>query len=77
MSPPDVCRIHHCGPPNDLEMYVQEIGRDGRDGGSTVAVLNYAKSLKRHVDKKMIEYAERTTLCRRDFLFNDFDMSER
>ena len=38
VNPPDVRRIYHCGPSNDLEMYIQEIGCGGRDGGSTVAV---------------------------------------
>ena len=28
----DVCLIIHYGPPTDAEMYVQEIGRGGRDG---------------------------------------------
>lgn len=30
---PDVHKIIHWGPSSDLEHYVQEIGRAGRDGG--------------------------------------------
>ena len=47
VNPPDVHRVYHCGPPNNVEMYVQEIGRGGRDGLSTVAALFYSKSLKK------------------------------
>ena len=46
VNPPDVHRIYHCGPPNDIEMYVQEVGRGGRDGAPTIATLFYAKSLR-------------------------------
>ena len=31
VNPPDVCCVLHCGPPHDIESYVQEIGCDGRD----------------------------------------------
>ena len=57
-------------------MYVQEVGRGGRDGLRTVATLYYAKNLKRFVDKDMVQYAEQTTTCRRDVLFQDFDVYE-
>ena len=39
VNPPDVHQIYHCGPPTDIEMYVQEVGRGGRDGLRTVATL--------------------------------------
>lgn len=67
------CQVYHCGPPNDIEMYVQEVGRGGLDGLRTVATLYYAKSLKRFVDKTMVQYAEDSTSCRRDKLFGDFN----
>ena len=75
VNPLDVHQVYHCGPPSDIEMYmyVQEVGRGGRDGLRTVAALYYAKSLKRFVDKTMIQYAEESTSCRRDKLFCDFD----
>ena len=69
VNSPDVHRIIHCGPPNDIEMYVQEVGRGGRDGAATIAKLFYAKSLRRFVNKAMLEYAEQSTVCRRDILF--------
>ena len=73
VNPPDVHFIYHCGPPHDIETYVQEIGRGGRDGGLTYATLFYSDALKRFVDKNTIKYCQQDKCCRRDTLFSDFD----
>jgi len=36
---PDVHKIIHYGPPNDIHSYIQETGRGGRDGNYIVATL--------------------------------------
>ena len=36
---PNVRRIIHWGPSNDVEAYIQETGRAGRDGESAEALL--------------------------------------
>ena len=73
VNPPDVRYIYHCGPPHDIETYVQEIGRGGRDGRLTYATLFYSNAFKRFVDKSMIKYCQQDQYCRRDTLFSDFD----
>ena len=73
VNPPDIRHVYHCGPPHDIETYVQEIGRGGRDGGLTYATLFYSDAFKRFVDKNMIHYCQQDTHCRRDTLFSDFD----
>ena len=62
---------------SNIEMYVQDVGRGGRDGLHTVATLYSAKSLKKFVDKSMVQYAEESTSCRRDKLFGDFHIYKR
>ena len=54
VNPPDVRLILQHGPPNDMETYIQETGRGGRDGLPTYAVMRYGKGLKRNVDRTMI-----------------------
>ena len=40
---PNINNVLHWGPPSDLECYVQESGRGGRDGCVTNAMLYYNK----------------------------------
>ena len=47
VNPPDVHYIIHCGPPNDIETYVQEVGRGGRDGSLTYAILRWLRRVSR------------------------------
>lgn len=51
VNPPDVHYIIHCGPPNDVETYVQEVGRGGRDGSRTYVILYFSPQLIRFVEK--------------------------
>ena len=49
----NVPQVFHVGPPEDVECYIQETGRVGRDGGHSLAVLMMTKGIKSiHVDAK-------------------------
>ena len=74
VNPPDVRAVLHCGPPADIETYIQEVGQGGRDRKATHVTSFYSRKLKRFVSDDMIKYCEQTTCCRRDQLFNDFDL---
>ena len=67
---PDVHQVVHWGPSSDLEHYVQEIGRAGRDGLRSKAILMYKKN--RHTKKVMEDYALNKDSCRREALFTPF-----
>ena len=66
----DVPNIRSC---EDVEMYVQAVGRAGRDGNHSNAVVLVRKGGRQHINLQMREYIENTTLCRRVILFRDFD----
>lgn len=70
---PDVRKIIHLGPPNDIEDYIQQIGRAGRDKLPSVALLLHGVNLMRNSSKTMINYCTNSNLCRRNFLFSEFD----
>lgn len=70
---PCVRKIIHWGPADDIDSYVQQTGRGGRDGKISSAVLYYTPRDKRFTSNNMIHYCENSTECRRKLLFMDFD----
>ena len=70
---PDIRQIIHVGCSSDVEMYVQETGRAGRDGLPALALLLNKKSSIRYADAAIKEYVANTLQCRRDALFANFD----
>ena len=73
---PDVSQIVHWGPSADLESYIQETGRAGRNGNKACALLLVDKGdMNNHAisDQFMLNYSKNTTTCRRSLLFQDFD----
>lgn len=71
-----VTHVIHYGPPNDIEMYVQQTGRAGRIGKKSYCILLQGsvlgKSQLKYCDQSMRGYCENFTLCRRDCLFRGF-----
>ena len=67
----DIRRVIHWGLPSSIEEYVQEAGRAGRDGHISHAIL-YEGHVGKSLDKRIKDYQENTTICRRRFLFKEF-----
>ena len=67
-----VHRVVHYGPSKNVESYVQETGRAGRDGHQSVAYILYYGILLNHIDGHMKSYVK-TSECRRKELLKHFD----
>ena len=55
--------IVHYGSPRDVDMFVQQIGRAGRDGSQSHHALIYSKRQLMHVEHDIINYVK-TEVCR-------------
>ncbi|CAB4043291.1 Werner syndrome ATP-dependent helicase [Paramuricea clavata] len=62
-----VYRTIHCGPSKNVESFIQETGREGRDGGQSVSFVLYQGLMLNDVDKYMKQYVK-TDCCRRSYL---------
>ena len=63
----------HVGAPDNVESYIQETGRAGRDGQAVLAMLLMTKS-KRHLkEESILDYFDNETNCRRDKLFENME----
>ena len=72
----DVTQIIHWGPALDVESYMQECGRAGRNGQQSSAVLYMQSSdlkKKKNISKDMVEYCIQGKSCRRALLCSYFD----
>ena len=62
---PDIQRVIHYGAPQDLESYVQAVGRGRRNGCNVLAILYYKNYHLRHCDEKMRAFIKIRVQCRR------------
>jgi len=65
-------RIINYGPPADIESYMQELGRAGRDGKQSEALLMFHGRQLRNCTPEMLEYLKSSS-CRRSKLLELFD----
>ena len=70
---PCVRQIIHWGPSQDVDMYVQERGRAGRDGLLFMVNLFWRQSDQMNTAITMMEYCRNNDACRRQALFKDFE----
>lgn len=69
----DIRQIIHVGSPDDVESYIQEIGRAGRDNQRSLAALILVKGAKHVMDATMKGYCKNESVCRRNILFSQFE----
>lgn len=69
---PNIRTVIHFGPPRDLEDYMQEIGRAGRDGSPAEARLYYKSIHLLGCSEDMKVFTKNKTACRRQLLLDHF-----
>jgi len=65
--------IVHYGPPNSMDDYLQQIGRAGRNGEQSHAILLYNRNQLRNVEQSVMNLLKNPNLqCLRKIALNDF-----
>lgn len=71
---PNVRKVIHWGPSSDVESYLQETGRAGRDGLAAAAILYFTNVDLGQIENSAIkDYCRNKIHCRREILLKDFD----
>ena len=70
---PNVRKIIHWGAPDDIEFYLQETGRAGRDGLPASAILYPSGDTLHNTDTFMKDYISNRDKCRRKLLLEQFE----
>ena len=69
----DIEYVIHIGPLTDIEDYIQAIGRAGRDGRTSTAILYFTGHQLGKCSKAMKTYARCQDGCLREALYEQFD----
>ena len=72
LDSPNVRHVIHWGPPEDLELYVQESGRGGRDGMQPFFMEKQDLGKTGHTTDGIRRYCENMSECRRILLMRQF-----
>ena len=68
-----VQNVINFGPPKDMDTFVQQFGRAGRDGSNAMAILLYNGGQCKNLDSDMKEYVRNTEECRRKSVLSAYN----
>lgn len=71
-----VNNVINYGPAQDLDTFVQQLGRAGRDGEDSEHLLLYHKKQLRNVEEEMLTFARNTDKCRRELLLEYYAVTD-
>ena len=71
-----VYNVMNYGPPKDMDSFVQEFGRAGRDGKTSMALLLFHGKQCENLDNDMKTYVTNTDQCRRKCLLSAYNSKQ-
>lgn len=69
----DITSVINYGPPKDMDSFLQQFGRAGRDGTQATGLLLFNAKQCRNLDPEMREYINNTSRCRREILLSVYN----